>query len=115
MNVLYVDDEVELARLVCERLEEAGLRVFRADSISQALEFYRGHPVSIIFSDDRMPGGRGLDLLKSIREEGGKEPFYLLTGIISHSREEAESLGLNGVFEKPFDPQELIDLVGELK
>lgn len=65
--VLVVDD-IESARLVCERrLRQAGYRVISVANVTAALNVCRSHPVSAIVSDRNLDGrGDGLTLLKTV-------------------------------------------------
>ena len=63
-----------------------------------------------IFSDKRMPGLGGFDLLKWLRHQPalGNVPFFLLTGDVHPTdAKRAKELGATAFFEK-FPPQHLI-------
>ena len=109
-GILCVDDEEDLLELLCDELEGEGFQVFTANNVEDALKIYQNNAVAVIFSDTRMPRGSGFDLVKSIRQQGGKEPFYLMTGLSDRSEEELQRMGVSGVIMKPFNFKKVVAL-----
>ena len=67
--VLLVEDDDEVAALVCEMLDELGYEVTRAASAAAALgALANGRQVDVVFSDIMMPGGMsGVELAREVR------------------------------------------------
>jgi DNA-binding response OmpR family regulator len=116
-NVLVVDDERSVARLICETLETHGHRVVRAHDVDEAVERVDGEPFDLVVVDLRMPGMR----IESFKEEldrlrpglGGR--IVLVTGDTVSAEPEtvASRLGLR-VLHKPFDLEDLLEAVRAL-
>ncbi|MFC6786653.1 ATP-binding protein [Halobaculum halobium] len=77
--VLYVNDEPELLDLFQRGLERQSDRlvVDTAGSAAAALERFRDGGVHCVVSDYSMPGGSGVDLLRSVRETEPEIPFVI--------------------------------------
>lgn len=83
MNALIVDDEDYVLDYLEENIKwpELGVeRLFRANSVDEALEVLSAHPVAVTISDIRMPERSGLELLTEIRSRNLNIKVILLTG-----------------------------------
>lgn len=78
-KILIVDDEPANLR-VLERLLRGQCDVLCAESGSQALELLHEHDVSLIISDQRMPGMNGIEFLKEAAELRPHTVRIILTG-----------------------------------
>lgn len=111
--ILIVDDEVELRSILREELEFHGADVIEAHGGYQALQQIQTNPVDVVVSDIRMPEGDGITLLQSIRKLNPKKPsVYLVTGFSDLKKEEAFSLGAQGILVKPFNLEEVSQMIG---
>ncbi len=63
---------------------------------------------SAVVLDHRMPGHTGLELLRALRTTGWTVPVIVITAFGKEVVEAAKALGADAVFEKPFDPGELV-------
>ncbi len=107
MRLLFVDDDqglLDQAKYVLEK-ENEDFEVIPAQSADEALKKLNKNDLDIIISDYKMPGMDGLELLKTLREEGNDIPFIIFTG---KGREEiamrALNLGADRYFRKGGDP-----------
>lgn len=70
------------------------------------------HPNGIVLADLRMPEMTGLQLFHKLRDAGIAIPFILVSG---HADFEtvgsALERGINGFLAKPFEPEELQDII----
>lgn len=116
-TLLVVDDEADLREIISMELEYFGAKVFQAESVKKALEILDTHSIDLIISDIRMPGSSGIDLLKSVRKKNASLPsIILITGFADLDTAEALSLGAEALVYKPFDMEELLNMVyGHLK
>jgi two-component system NtrC family sensor kinase len=115
-TVLVVDDEPELARLICETLAEDGHHVESASDGNAALARVRERPFDLIVSDLHMPGMGGERLyeeLRRVRPELGRRLLLISGDTVGDAPEAvAERTGLP-LLHKPFDVEGLRRVVRE--
>lgn len=107
LNILVVDDEVQILRLLRITLEAAGYSVMEADTGKFGLEeAARCQPDAIIL-DLGLPDIGGLDVLKQLRE-WSKVPVLVLT-VLAAERDKVAALdaGADDYLTKPFGSAEL--------
>ncbi|HEX6406714.1 MAG TPA: sigma-54 dependent transcriptional regulator [Gemmatimonadales bacterium] len=107
-TVLIVDDERTLARAVKAFLGEAGYEAEVADDGERALDLVQTLRPDVVFTDVRLPGMSGIDLLRRIREFDPAIPVIIMTayGTIEGAVE-AVKLGAFDYMKKPVDLEEL--------
>jgi len=107
-TVLIVDDERTLARAVKTFLTEAGYEAEVAGDAEQALRMLETLRPDVVFSDLRLPGMSGIELMKRIREFDAGIPVVIMTahGTIEGAVE-AVKLGAFDYLKKPVDLEEL--------
>jgi PAS domain S-box-containing protein len=115
-HILVVDDEPEVAHYVGEFLEQEGFKVTTTTRARKALTLLERTKVDLIISDLSMPQMGGKQFWKRVRES---EPdlarrIIFSTGDSSGTRSLAflRSSGCTWI-EKPFEPDELLRLIGE--
>ena len=111
--VLVVDDEHEITRSVAELLG-SDFRVLTAHSADEALDLLDEHSVSVILTDQRMPGGTGAELLSRSVDLAPETTRILFTGYSDISAV-IEAVNEGQVFHyltKPWRPEELKEVVG---
>jgi signal transduction histidine kinase/CheY-like chemotaxis protein len=101
--VLVVEDDDNVASLVCEMINDLGYSATRVPTAHAALErIERGPPVDLVFSDIVMPGGlSGIELAGELRRRKPELPILLTTGYAGRGEEE-EVEGFP-VLRKPYD------------
>jgi two-component system response regulator AtoC len=107
-TVLIVDDERTLARAVKGFLTESGYEAEIAGDAEQALRLLETLRPDVVFTDVRLPGMSGIDLLRRIREFDAAIPVIIMTahGTIEGAVE-AVKLGAFDYLKKPVDLEEL--------
>jgi len=114
-KILVVDDEPEFCRLLASVLTEMGHEVSAARGGRQGLAKIRKHPPDIIFLDIKMPRMNGLECLRRLRKFKRKFAIVVMTGYGDiQSAREALRLGAEEYISKPFDLDDLKQLVNEL-
>ena len=116
MLVLLVEDEVPLAKLVCEYLAEEGIESDHAIKGQQALKLLEQHDFDVLILDINLPDMSGFDLCKQLRDRGINIPTIMLTA--RHSLEDKEQgflAGTDDYLVKPFAMQELVMRLGALQ
>ena len=107
-TVLIVDDERTLARAIKAFLTESGYEAEVAGDAEQALRLLETMRPDVVFSDMRLPGMNGIELLRRIREFDASIPVIIMTahGTIEGAVE-AVKLGAFDYLKKPVDLEEL--------
>ncbi|GEM_PF-2113600 len=81
MRIMLVDDEEDILRSVGGLLVDFGHEVIPARDGAEALGLLEGREgIGLIVSDIEMPGGDGIDLLRSVRARWTGVPVILMTG-----------------------------------
>ena len=111
-KLLLVDDDPAFRRLSAMALEEAGIEhvaVGSAKDALQALEEARDAPFDLILLDMELPGMKGWELLKLLRDKGRDIPVVLVTVLEDVSdKVRALDLGADDYVVKPFAFEELL-------
>ena len=107
-TVLIVDDERTLARAMKAFLGESGYEAEVAGDAETALGLLERLRPDVVFTDVRLPGMSGIDLLRRIREFDAAIPVIIMTahGTIEGAVE-AVKLGAFDYLKKPVDLEEL--------
>lgn len=66
-NILIVDDEAAIRKLLHQKLSREGYRCEEADSAAQTLNKLRSSPMELVLLDIKMPGKSGIELLPEIK------------------------------------------------
>lgn len=107
-NILVVDDEPAIRRLLRTSLSSQNFRVQEASDGRQALaEIERSHP-DLIILDLGLPDISGLDLIRILRTGGNPVPILVLSSRVDEKgKVEALDLGADDYVTKPFGTAEL--------
>lgn len=115
MNVLIVEDDSEVAALVCAGLEEQGFQVQLSGNGEEAFNLATQKQFDAVVLDLMLPGRDGLSVLRGIRKNRNTVPILVLTarGELSE-RLEGLDLGADDYLTKPFYVEELISRIRAL-
>jgi DNA-binding response OmpR family regulator len=106
-KVLVVDDDTKTVELVKLYLNRDGYRVFTAGDGNEALRLARENHPDLIVLDLMLPGIRGLEVCRILREESDV-PIIMLTALTTdEDRLRGLELGADDYVTKPFSPREL--------
>jgi DNA-binding response OmpR family regulator len=119
---LLAEDDPELRTLLAEALRRDGHQVMEVangialDDVIRALApQLDGQSHEVVISDIRMPGRTGLAVLQRHRDRAWCPPFIFMTGFGDDDlRDQARRLGAAAVIEKPFELQELRNLLRQV-
>jgi len=111
-DILLVDDDPDLLKLITLRLTSAGYHVRTADSGETALATIAVERPATVITDLRMPGIDGMQLFEAIHRQHPALPVIILTahGTIPDAVD-ATQRGVFGFLTKPFDSQDLLQKV----
>jgi CheY-like chemotaxis protein len=103
-HVLVAEDEVPIAMMIQEALDEAGFRVTCAPDGLIALEESFRTRFDILLTDVRMPNLDGVGLVRQLRASRPDLPIVVLSGYMTNrDRQELLQLGVpaDSILEKP--------------
>ena len=107
-HILVVDDEMKIARLVRDYLEDAGFHVTVAADGAAALSSARGTKPDLVVLDLGLPSIDGLDVARELRRVSAV-PIVMLTARGEESdRIVGLELGADDYIVKPFSTKELV-------
>lgn len=114
-TILFVDDEIYLAEVGREMLEDYGYVVDSMVSPLQALEWFEKNQdrYDLLITDYTMPKMTGVDLVEKIHALRPGLPVILCTGI-DLALEINPKIVISRILFKPFDMDELLKVVREL-
>src|SRR5262245_11745633 len=111
-KVCVLDDKDVMRESVVESLRRQHHDVTAFDDPSALLEALKRESFEVIVSDLKMPGMDGLELLKSMRDNGVETPLILMTAFATIATAvEAMKLGASDYIQKPFEMDEICLLV----
>ncbi len=111
-QVLVVDDDASMQRMLRQRLEREGYAVHTAPNGEEGLDLIRKEVISLIITDLRMPKLRGDELVKAVAQFNPNIPIIVMTAYAEV--DEAVQLMRDGIYHyvtKPFDVEELVTKV----
>jgi CheY-like chemotaxis protein len=117
LRICYVDDDVELTRMVSEALSDEGWEILTANDGEAGLELILSEQPDLILLDVMMPGLTGWEICKYIRSkpDWNGTPILMLTGIGERMNAMTAPLyGADAHLDKPFDIDELVETVRQL-
>lgn len=111
-DILLVDDDTDLLKLISLRLVSAGYQVRSAENAETALSMAEVAPPALVITDLKMPGMDGMQLFETLQQRHPTLPVVILTAHgTSPDAVAATARGVYGFLTKPFDSQELLEKV----
>jgi len=108
-QVLVVDDDASMQRMLRQRLEREGYAVQTAPNGEEGLDLIRKEVFNLIITDVRMPKLGGDELVRAVSQFNPNIPIIVMTAF--GEVDQAVQLMQNGVyhyFTKPFDVEDLV-------
>jgi two-component system response regulator CpxR len=107
-RVLIVDDDVQLCRLLEERLSTEGFTIEAVHDGPRGLEKALSMEYALVVLDLMLPGMGGLDVLRRLRKHSPVPVLILTARGEDAERIQGLELGADDYVPKPFNPRELI-------
>jgi cyclic di-GMP phosphodiesterase len=116
VQVLVVDDDERLRRLVRTTFEGFDIGVAEAEDADEAAEQIRLSRPDVILLDVILPGTDGLALCRSLKADPETQniAIVLLTGSAGVERVAEDAAGADAFVKKPFSPLELLSVAERL-
>lgn len=106
-NILVVEDEPQIRRVLRTLLELQQFRVVEAESAARGLSCARTHKPDLIFVDLGLPDRDGVELIREVRG-WSRVPIIVLSARSDESdKVQALEAGADDYLTKPFGPREL--------
>lgn len=108
-EILIVDDEPDIRRLVQEILRDENYDTYEAENAEAARDVIDKHHPDLVLLDIWMPGTDGISLLKEWTETGSDLPVVMMSGHGTvETAVEATRLGAYDFIEKPLSMAKLL-------
>lgn len=115
MKFLILDDEETITQLISQFLSELHALCDIAYDGKQGFEKNMQTRYDFIITDINMPNMNGIEFIKAIRQIDPVIPILIVSGIPQHEIiKEAVESGANGFLKKPFEYQEMIDVIQKI-
>ena len=108
-TILVVDDEVYIREILKSTLEDAGYECVTVESAEAAITALEAQEFDIAFTDIRMPGKQGIELLQEIKA-GYPDVVVIMITAIDNANTAIESMRL-GAYDyiiKPFNLDQVL-------
>jgi DNA-binding response OmpR family regulator len=114
MKVLIIEQEKTLLQSLRNYLEyQKKFEVFWAHSGREAFLLWERGPYDMVLCSERLPDGNGLEILKTLIEQKPGAVSILMTAVHDEMlKREASQAGIRGYLEKPFNLQQLEEVMG---
>ena len=106
-KAVIIDDELDICVLLGMALKKFGIDSKRAHTLSDGLEKATTDQPTIIFLDNNLPDGQGIDSIAAFRLKVPNAKIVMITAVGS-LREQALSFGADGFVEKPLDMSKIL-------
>lgn len=107
-NILVVDDEIQMRRLVKMTLEVEGYRVMLAETGEEAIRMAGTDRPDLVVLDLGLPDMDGMQVLKSIREWSRRPVIVVSVRNTEQDIVQALDAGADDYLTKPYRPGELL-------
>ena len=115
INILVVEDDAKLNRIVCDYLSGSGYNVRGCLNPNEAYDMMYSNLYDLIISDIMMPGVDGFEFAETVRSLNKTIPILFMTArdnIVS--KQKGFSAGIDDYMVKPVDLDELVLRVAAL-
>lgn len=106
-RALVVEDDPGVRSLLRHALEQMGFVVTCAQQKEEALRLWEEGEYSLVVTDLVLGPSGGDELIRAIRNRGGKVPILAITGFGQEVAQEALDAGADYILRKPFHLVEL--------
>ncbi len=116
-QILIVEDDFSIARLIEIHLQRAGYATTVCGDGLDAQQLLQEHDYDVLILDRMIPGKRGLDVLRWLREQKKTAllPVLMVTALtMTDERVRGLNEGADDYLGKPFEPDELVARVAAL-
>jgi CheY-like chemotaxis protein len=114
-RILVIDDEDSVRKILYQMLKAKGFEVVVASDGEEGIERFTEEPFDLVFTDLGMPKISGWDVGMALKKINPKIPVVLITGWgVELNREKMKESGIDLVVSKPFNFDQVTQLVSEV-
>lgn len=113
-NILHVDDEREIIKLLKMYLKSESINHFEAGNGREALAILAAEPIDLLIVDIMMPEIDGFELIRTVRKTSNLPILVISARVEASDRIFGLEIGADDYLTKPFDPHEAIARVNAL-
>ena len=108
--ILVVDDDADVRHMLTRLLASHGMAAEAAGSTEETLKILAAKRLDAVLLDVTLGLENGWETLRHIRETSAV-PVGMMSGsaMDEDARKDAVAMGAQGVLQKPFEPQALLD------
>jgi DNA-binding NtrC family response regulator len=113
MRILILEQENTIRKSLSNLMERyKNFEVFSTHSFKEANSLFQTVPFDMVLCGDRLADGNGLEMLREWMDKNPKLISILMTVRGDDSlRQEAMKAGIRGYLEKPFDLEQLEEII----
>ena len=109
INILVVEDNVDLCRLIATELKRKNYNVYSANDGDEAIKIYESNHIDLMVTDIMMPKTDGFSLISYIRKSNKNMPILIITAKTSQTdKYMGFKLEADDYMTKPIDIDELL-------
>lgn len=110
-KIILIENDTDLAEGLKVLLREAGLELVILNKPARLNGVIPQQKPLVLIIDYFLPGTDGLSLVRRLRKEGFRLPIIIISAIHTHMEKEAGKAGANHFLPKPFNFEELLELI----
>ena len=109
INILIVDDDKNIRKLMCAVLERSGYNVYTASDGKEALELTDNVKINLAVVDVMMPNMDGYEFTRTLRTLNDELPVLMVSAKqLSEDRKQGFLAGIDDYMVKPVDLEEFL-------
>ncbi|MFT3935804.1 MAG: response regulator [Chitinophagaceae bacterium] len=114
-NALIIDDETDIWILLSKLLRKHSLTTYYVNNLEAATKRFAQEVPSIIFLDNQLPDGLGLDFIQFVKTNYPQTKVVMITAFdLEEGRARAIKEGADLFLSKPFSSESIHDCVTKL-
>ncbi len=114
-NVLIIEDKASFGEMLRSSLEDAGIPARLVKRGREALQVFKKEKIEIALVDLKLPDMDGIDLVRELKKSDTETKFIIMTAFGTIERAvEAMKLGVYDFLTKPFEVEQLINLLNKM-
>ena len=114
-RIVVADDESGMRLLLSVILTGAGYEVLEASNGLEAVRLCERGGIDLLLTDLVMPDHEGLETIRRMRQERPDIPIVAMSGAFDGNfLEVARAMGAAAVIQKPFRPEQVLKVVGQV-